>query len=226
MIGILAFRASPVWILAALADVSGAGRHLLVDITKALKDAELLDADTEFNTIDEILDGLEQTAGHAADTINAPPLDVAGLREEWATLRQNLSKVPPKRLPPIDVVSGLWSSIKSEAKRQKRSVFEMSSVMALSVVATLPEKVHWLSKLAFLSGERTSQMFAAPILDHYSATLDEIRETGFVAYWKRQFRPYLLGAAAQFHPKRGSSTERLLNRDSTETESDDSHERD
>ena len=31
LIGILAFRASPVWVLAALADASGAGRHLIRD---------------------------------------------------------------------------------------------------------------------------------------------------------------------------------------------------
>ena len=35
MIGVLAFRASPVWVLAALADVRGAGRLLLADITGA-----------------------------------------------------------------------------------------------------------------------------------------------------------------------------------------------
>jgi hypothetical protein len=216
MIGILAFRASPVWILAALADISGAGRSLLKDITKALKEAELLDPDTEFQTVEEILDGLEQTAGHAAETINAPPLDVAGLREEWTTLRQNLGKVPPQRLPSIDVLTGSWGAIKAEAKRQKRSTFEMSSVMALSVVASLPEKLYWLSRLAFLSGERTSQMFAAPLLDHYSNTLGEIRKSGFLNYWKQQFRPYLQGAAAQFHPTRGSLTERLLDRTSEE----------
>ena len=36
MIGLLAFRASPVWVLAALADVTGAGRQLLGDITASL----------------------------------------------------------------------------------------------------------------------------------------------------------------------------------------------
>ena len=35
--GIVAFRASPVWVLAALADVSGAGRDLIAEIAEALK---------------------------------------------------------------------------------------------------------------------------------------------------------------------------------------------
>jgi hypothetical protein len=48
------------------------------------------------------------------------------------------------------------------------------------------------------------------VLDHYSATLDEIERTGFLAYWKREFRPYLRAAAEQFAPEHGSMTERLM----------------
>src|SRR5262245_65573481 len=43
LIGILAFRASPVWVLAALADASGAGRFLIREISSSLKDEGLLD---------------------------------------------------------------------------------------------------------------------------------------------------------------------------------------
>ncbi len=35
--GLLAFRASPVWIMAALADVSGAGRHLVQEIADCIE---------------------------------------------------------------------------------------------------------------------------------------------------------------------------------------------
>jgi hypothetical protein len=50
------------------------------------------------------------------------------------------------------------------------------------------------------------------VLDHYTAALAEIGRTGFFAYWSREFRPYLRGAAEQFTPERESLTERLLNR--------------
>ena len=36
---------------------------------------------------------------------------------------------------------------------------------------------------------------------------------GFFAYWSREFRPYLRGAAEQFAPNHISLTERLLKRD-------------
>ena len=66
LVGILAFRASPVWVLAALADVSGAGRYLIQEITGSLKDEGLLDRETEFANVDQMLDGLERSAGRLA----------------------------------------------------------------------------------------------------------------------------------------------------------------
>jgi hypothetical protein len=210
MIGILAFTASPVWVLAALADATGAGRNLMIDITKSLKEQGLLDSKTNFSTVDQMLDGLEQTAGRAADNINTPPLDVAGLREEWTSLKAELAKLPPKSLPSTRAISCTWADIKHESRAQNRSVFEISSVMALSAVGKLPETVYWLSRSARLAGERTGQMFSEPLLEHYRETLSEISDLGFLSYWTTQFRPYLRTAASQFSPRRGSLTERLL----------------
>ena len=64
--GIVAFQASPVWIFAALADISGAGRDLLDEISLSLKEEGLLDRDTEFESVEQVLDGLERTAGQLA----------------------------------------------------------------------------------------------------------------------------------------------------------------
>ena len=80
ILGIVAFRASPVWVLAALADVCGAGRQLIPEMADALKEQGLLDKDAQFTSVDQILDGLERTSSRLAATINTPPLDIAGLR--------------------------------------------------------------------------------------------------------------------------------------------------
>ena len=46
LLGIVAFRVSPVWVLAALADVSGLGRRLIPEIADALKAQGLLEKET------------------------------------------------------------------------------------------------------------------------------------------------------------------------------------
>ena len=50
--GLAAFHASPVWVLAALADISGAGRQLIDEIMSSLKDEALLDRNTNFESVD------------------------------------------------------------------------------------------------------------------------------------------------------------------------------
>ncbi len=208
--GIVAFRASPVWVLAALADVSGAGRDLIAEIAEALKEDGLLAPDRRFETVDQLLDGLERTAGQLTETVNSPPLDVAGLREEWTKLRDEARRIPLTNLPAPTALWSEWRDLKQEAAAQERSVLELSSAMAVSAVRKLPDNVRWLSRAVGISARRTGQVLGRGLLDHYRSTLVEIRETGYVRYWSREFKPYLAGALQQFSPKHATATERLL----------------
>jgi len=210
--GILAFRASPVWVLAALADASGAGHYLLREITASLKKEGLLDHAAEFTTVDDMLDGLEASAGRMAATLNTPPLDVSGLRQEWAALRRDLSKIPPRQLPSMQALRSLWSEMKAEAQKQNRSVFQVSSLMAMSAINNVPEKARWLSASARVAARQAGATVATVLVEDYRTTLKQIRQTGYVRYAARQFRPYLFAAVSQFSLRRTSLTERLLTR--------------
>lgn len=211
-LGIVAFRASPVWVLAALADVCGTGRVLIPEISDALKGQGLLEKDAQFTSVDEMLDGLERTSTRLAATINTPPLDVAALRQDWIGIRDAARSLQPASLPSREAIAGVWNQLKAESARQNRSVFETSSMMALSAARSVPDGVRWLSASALVGATRTGQVFAAALLDHYRQTLNEIRATGYVAYARQQLRPYLTGAVNQFSPKRRSLTERLLDK--------------
>src|SRR5712671_6618363 len=208
--GLLAFRASPVWIMAALADISGAGRQIVQEISEALKEEGLLDRESKFENIDQLLDGLEQTTGRAADLFNTPPMDVAGLRKEWEAFRQSIAKIPPRNLPSAELVRRHWDELKLEAAAQNRSVFQLSSIMAVSAISRAPETLLRLARAANRAVWRTGQLFAGSVLEHYSNTLRDIRERGYAAYWADAFRPYLRAAAGQFSPKHRSLTDRLL----------------
>lgn len=198
MLGIVAFSASPVWVLAALADVSGMGRTLIPQIAAELKSQGLLDPATEFTSADELLDGLERTSGRLAATVNTPPLDVATLRQELTKLRNESRALYPTGLPTGESVVGLWTQLQAESVRQEKSVFQTSSMMAVAAVQ---------------AGVTVSgRAFGTMMLDHYRQTLDTIRETGYTAYASRQLSPYVKAAAGQFSPGRRTLTERLLDR--------------
>jgi hypothetical protein len=211
-LGVVAFRASPVWVLAALADVCGMGRQLIPEIASALKEQNLLDKETQFTNVDQLLDGLEQTSSRLAGTINTPPLDVATLRQEWQALREDARCLAPASLPSRESVANLWVQLKAEAARQERSVFETSSMLAVSAVKSLPEGARWLSASAVVGASRTGQVVATALLDYYRTTLDDIRRVGFATFAARQLGPYVRAAVGQFSPERVTVTERFLER--------------
>jgi len=211
-LGIVAFHASPVWVLAALADVCGAGRQLIPEIAGALKEQRLLDANTEFTSVDQMLDGLEKTSGQLASTINTPPLDVPTLRREWQAIRAAARGLQPNRLPSLDTLTALWGQLREESSRQERSVFETSSMLAMSALRSVPDGARWVSSSARVGAMKTGQVIATGLLDHYRTTLGEIRELGYGTFAKRQLAPYVRAAIGQFSPRRQTLTERLLNR--------------
>jgi len=102
--------------------------------------------------------------------------------------------------------------LRATARQQGRSIFGVSSLLAVSTVAHVPANVVWLSRAARSAVRRTGQVLGEAILDHYTTALVEIAGTGFLAYWAREFRPYLRGAAEQFAPGHKTSTERFITR--------------
>ena len=210
VLGIVAFRASPVWVLAALADLCGMGRHMIPEIAEALKTQGLLDKEAEFSSVDQMLDGLERTSSRLAATFNTPPLDVPGLRQEWEALRKEARNLKPGSLPSPATISNVWAQLKTESARQNRSIFETSSMMAVTAARAVPDGLRWLSASAGVGAKQTGHIVASALLDHYRQTLTEIQQVGYVAYARRQFQPYLRAALGQFSPRRQTLTQRLL----------------
>jgi len=212
LLGIAAFRVSPVWVLAALADLSGLGRRLIPEIAAALQAEGLLEEGARFESVDQLLDGLEKTSARLAETFNTPPLDVAGLRKEWTAIRSEAGRMRPAALPPPTTISSRWEEIKEESARQGRSIFETSSVLAVSTVRALPGAARRLSASARVGTRHTGKLVSAALLEHYHQTLSELRQVGYLTYAKRQLSPYMRACVEQFSPRRRTLTQRLLDK--------------
>jgi hypothetical protein len=209
-LGIIVFHKSPIFVLAVLADGCGAGRHLIPEISEALKAQGLLDKDTQFTTVEQLLDGLERTSARLIATVSSPPLDVAALRQEWDAIRAEVRSIPAASLPSRDALRAVWTQLQAESARQNRSVFEMSSMLAVDAAGKLPDGLRWLSASARSATARTSRVFAAALLEHYAEALAEVRQVGYGRYAVRQLRPYMRAAARQFSPAQRTVTDRLI----------------
>jgi hypothetical protein len=212
LMGVIAFRASPVWVLAALADVAGFGRQLIPEIAESLKKEGLLAPDGSFATMDQLLGGLERSSGQLAESVNAPPLDVAGLREEWRKFAAEARQLPAPQLPSASAVTRIWQDLRATADRERRSVFEVSSLLAVSAVSELPERARVLSKTAAIVLRHGGAAVSNALLEHYRQSLQQMREVGFMRYGVQQLAPYTQAAIGAFHPARETLTGKLLDR--------------
>ena len=172
LVSLAVFHASPVWVLAALADVSGAGGKLLGEIAATLEQEGYLSGAGSVRTLTDLLDALERGSGHLAESFNTPPLNRAALMKEWEALKQSVAD--------REQVEADWELLKTTAAAQRKPLMEVSTAVALNTL------------------RRGREMLADPILEHYGQTLRELNEIGFAAYASREMAPYWRAAVANF----------------------------
>jgi len=182
---ILAFGFSPLWLLAAAADVTHGTRVYLDALVSELKDARVLSEDAELGSVDDLLAVLESASGTTARLIDIPPLEVAALKQSLADLRSDATSLPT----PAEL-SAAYAGLVSEADREERSILEVSVGVGL----------------AFFNSAR--KVGRQHVLDPYDDDLRPLRDEGFGAYARRVGRPYATAVATHFDPAAPTFTER------------------
>ena len=187
--GFLAFGWSPVWLLAAAADVTNGTRLYLRELVDELKRADLLPADADIGSAEQLLNVLERTSGKAADAIDVPPLNVPELRQSLHELRQHADE-----LPSSESLGALFADLRAVAQRENRSLLSVSSAVASGAV------------------QAGSRLGEAHVFEYYRTALGAIRDEGFPAYLRRVSVPYRNAAARHLDPGHSTFTERWLKR--------------
>ena len=186
---LLAVGWSPLWLLAATADLTGGTRTYLRALVSELQRDGVLPEDTEFTSVEELLNTLEGTSGLMAETIDVPPLNVRDMRSGWQALQQNVAE-----LPDASRLASIYAQLQQVAKQEGRSLRSVSSLIAAGAVRA------------------GVQMGHTYIFDYYHDALRTITTEGLPAYAQRVAKPYLEAAVGHFDPKRITHTERLLQR--------------
>ena len=186
---IAAFGFSPLWILAAVADITHGSRVYLRSLTDELKASGVVTDDLDVSSVDELLGVLEGTSGRTARLIDIPPVELAELRTTIAELRDEATDLPSQ-----EQLARLYAGLRQTAAAEDHSLLEVSQGIGM----------------AFLTSARTlsDQHVKVPYREDWRPVQDE----GFAAYARRVSRPYGEAAASHFDPERKTFTERVLSR--------------
>jgi hypothetical protein len=186
---IFAFGFSPLWVLAATADVTRGTRVYLDVLTRELKAAGVLAPEAGVATIDDLLGALEGSSGTVARLIDIPPLEVDALRRSLDDLRRDAHG-----LPGPDELDAVLASLRTAATRERQSLLEVSAGIGF----------------AFFNAAR--HVGRQHVLDPYTDDLRPVRAEGFAAYAGRVSRPYTRAVAHHWDPATRTLTERGLAR--------------
>ncbi len=185
--GFLAMGWSPLWLLAAAADITGGTQVYLHALVSELQRAGLLKEDADITSADELLHALEGASGVMADLVDVPPLNTSGMRASLRALRQNMSD-----LPNASRLADLYRALRTVSREEGYSIGAVSEVVAVS---------------AARAGVQLGQ---AHIFDFYRESLRAIQAEGIATYIFRVARPYFVVARSHFSPQRVTRTERAL----------------
>ncbi len=185
----LAVGWSPLWLLAAAADLTGGTRTYLRALVSELQRDEVLPEGTDIASVEELLNTLEGTSGLMAETMDVPPLNVHDMRNSWQALQQNVAE-----LPDASRLASIYAQLQQVTKQEGRSLQSVSSLIAAGAVRA------------------GVQMGHTYVFDYYHDALRTITAEGLPAYAQRVAKPYLTVAMGHFDPKRITHTERLFQR--------------
>lgn len=186
---IAAFGFSPLWILAAAADVTGGSRAYLDTLVGELRREGVLAVDADVESVDQLLATLQGVSGASARLIDIPPLEVDALKQSLEEMRADATN-----LPSGDDLARVYQAIRHAAEREGMSMLDVSVGIGF----------------AFFNSAR--KVGRQHLLEPYGADLKPVRDEGFGAYAQRVSRPYAAAIARHFDAEAPSLTEQGLDR--------------
>ena len=182
---IAAIGFSPLWLLAAAADVLNGSRVYLRTLEEELQRAGVLQPGVQFASVDHLVGALEGTLGHTARLIDLPPVELAELRQSIREFRDDAASLPTSA-----EMAGLFNALVETARIERRPLLEVSSGVGLAFLHS--------------AGRLTREHLATPYREDWA----RLRGEGFGAYARRVGRPYQEAIGRHFDPERVTLTER------------------
>jgi hypothetical protein len=186
---IFAFGFSPLWILAAAADVTHGSRAYLNTLVSELVRVGALPEGSAPGSVDELLGALEGVSGTSARLIDIPPLELRALRQSFEDIRRDTGT-----LPGPDELARVFDGLREASSREETGLLEVSVGVGL----------------AFFNSAR--HVGRQHVLDPYREDLAPVRDEGLGAYARRVSRPYADAVRRHFDAAAPTLTERGLDR--------------
>ncbi len=204
--GLLTMHFSPVWVFAIASDAAKGGKVFLQRLVTELKENDVIDKDRNPESLEQILQAIDDFGRRGATAIDTPPLSASEINDLASELRDSVGNLANNSVNLLPRFEEIWNQISLVAKKENLSreqVLGMLSVSAANIAGTSFNTAGAVTKTgyAFLDEE---------ILSGYKSSLTDINDEGALNYMNNHMRPFVANAQQQFDFSRDTWTQRKL----------------
>jgi len=207
-IGMLSVRFSPIWMLAIISDISGGSKEYLERVLKELKKNHLIDENTSYSTVFELLDGIQSTTKVGVDAIDMPPVSKEDFIEFKEKIQQQYHQNSALTKSLFTELENIYTMMNQVSKDKKLSLAELNGAMTLNLMKAGAKKGVDIS----VATTKTSlAMLNELILDNYKDTLQDLSKHGKRSYLINHMTPFMKQVKNYYKEETPTITQKLLN---------------
>lgn len=204
--GVATLHLSPMTVLAIFSDIAYGSGHYLKQLSAELKAQGVIDEQSAVDNVAGLLAALQKASDQATDTLDRPPINIAGLKQTIEQTRESVRGIDPSQLIPQSEITRLWSEMESAATKADVSLLDVSATMTLFAMNRLSLATRGALSTITVAGNLLDQH----IFNHYADALTEIRTVGLYQTLRGASEPYLEAVWSNFGGDRATWTEDLL----------------
>ncbi len=204
--GLAVFHMSPLWVLAIFSDATMGTKTYLNALSAELKEQGILEKSATIDSLDAMLDTLQETSGLLADDLDTPPLTLEKLKESVRKLREESKRVDLVKAFPKEDLAAIWNEIEKTAKTENRSILEVSNAVAMMTFS----QVTRAGQAAVATVQVGFDLLDDNVLDYYSQAFKDIREKGYYESVMEAYEPYVQGLKHLFEKSTETTTEQVF----------------
>lgn len=206
-IGLVSVRFSPVWMLAIISDVSGGSKEYFLRVMEDLRKNKLIDEEAKYNSVYELLDGIQATTKVGVDAIDMPPItkeDFIEFKDKIQLQYHQNNEMTKKLFKELEMI---YKEMNTISKEKKLNLSELNGAMTMDLMKVGAKKG---VDISIMTTKTSLSMLNELIIGSYKESLHELTKQGKRSYFIRHMEPFIKQIKKQYNKSYPTLTERLL----------------
>lgn len=206
-IGLLSIRFSPVWMLAILSDVAGGSKIYLQRLIKDLERNNLIDADGSYESVYDVLDGINTSSRLGVDAIDLPPISKEEFAEFKDALVSQFHKNNASSLKMYKDLEHVYRNMNKASKAERISLAKLNGTMTLDLMKNTSKKGFDITKV---TAKTSLDMIHEVVITNYAQSLEQLNQIGKRKYLIDHMTPFMKQFKNHFSEDKITLTEKIM----------------